>query len=249
MSFEEMAKSLNVSKRSFPRVLQEQGINTRLKNRYTIEHEDYFEQIDTEFKAYILGFIFADGFVGTHNDFCMALSHNCDDNLRILERLRNEIGITLDIKHYVSKDGVGSYTLKFSNRKIVDALNKLGVFTCKSLIDKHVPVLPNELYCHFIRGYFDGNGTIYSYYDNYDNRRRIVFSIMGTPIFINEIKEILVKQCNIKRVSSKKVRNIEGLYSFEYKGIKSITQIKNYLYNEATIYINYKHDRFYKQPL
>ena len=68
-NFKTIAKKLNVSQRSVPRVLQEYGVNTRLKNRYVIKNENYFENIDTEFKAYALGFIYADGFVGVHNDF------------------------------------------------------------------------------------------------------------------------------------------------------------------------------------
>lgn len=52
--FSELAKALNVSKRSVSRVLTERNINTKRKNRYTL-NENYFGNIDSEEKAYILG--------------------------------------------------------------------------------------------------------------------------------------------------------------------------------------------------
>ena len=81
LSFKEIAVKINVSERAVSRVLREANINTRLKNKYVINNENYFDCIDTEFKAYILGFICADGYVGVHDDFCIALSDNCIDNL------------------------------------------------------------------------------------------------------------------------------------------------------------------------
>lgn len=52
--FSELANALNVSKRSVSRVLTERNINTKRKNRYTL-NENYFGNIDSEEKAYILG--------------------------------------------------------------------------------------------------------------------------------------------------------------------------------------------------
>ena len=52
----DIGKELNISDRAVRRVLKEENINTRLKNRYVLD-ESYFDKIDTEEKAYILGFI------------------------------------------------------------------------------------------------------------------------------------------------------------------------------------------------
>lgn len=250
MQFKEIAEYLGVSVRSVSRVLVENGINTKLKRRYTIQNENYFEYIDTEFKAYILGFIYADGFVGTHNDFCISLADKCEDNLKILNTFKQELGIDIDITHGYSNDGFGHYTFKFSNKKIVNDLNMCGVYTCKSLTMEDIPHNINpELMNHFIRGYFDGDGTILTYFDNYDKRQRYILEILGTDKYLEKIQHILCEECDIKRTKLKGNR-VKGLFSIQQKGIKNLLKIRDYLYNNATYYLTYKHDRFYNiQPL
>lgn len=77
---------------------------------------------------------------------------------------QNELKIDDLIYHSIDKDGNGKYTFKFSNEKIVRDLNKNGVYTCKSLTLEHVPNIRKNLMNHFIRGYFDGDGSICSWW-------------------------------------------------------------------------------------
>lgn len=236
---------INVSNRAVSRVLQESGINTRLKNRYVIKNENYFENIDSEFKAYILGFIFADGFVGEHNDFCMSLSDKDKDNLKILKIFQYELKVDNLIYHSIDNDGNGKYTFKFSNKKIVNDLNKNGVFTCKSLTLENIPNIKSNLMNHFIRGYFDGDGTICTWYDKYDDRQRYCMEILGTPIFLSQIQKILCSECHIKETKLHNVNHVKGLTRISHRGIKNLIKIREYLYKNSTVFLTYKHDRFY----
>lgn len=61
--FKGLSNLLNVSERSVSRVLKEANINTKRINRYRL-NESFFNKIDTEQKAYILGLLFADGYIG-----------------------------------------------------------------------------------------------------------------------------------------------------------------------------------------
>lgn len=242
----EISKVLDISKRAVARVLQECGINSKLKNRYIIYNENYFENINTEIKAYLLGFIYADGFVGVHNDFCISLSDKVDDNLKILKLLQDELEIDCDlIYHSVDKNGNGKYTLKFSNKKIVNDLNTHGVFTCKSLNMQDIPNINNDLFNHFIRGYFDGDGSICTYYDSYDKRQRYCMEILGTPEFLKSMQKIICTECNVKETKLHNVNHVSGLTRISHRGVKSLIKIREYLYNNSTIYLTYKHDRFY----
>lgn len=246
-TFLQMSNELNVSERAFSRVLKEADVNTHLKNRYTIEHEDYFQQIDTEFKAYILGFIYADGFVGDNNDFAIALSDQCEDNFKLLNRLKDELGITVDVKHTKQKCNnkiYGQVSLRFVSKQIINDLNSLGVHPRKSLTLEHLPIIPHNLYNHFIRGYFDGDGSICSYYDSYDKRQRNCLEILGTELFLLEMQTIFVRECNVKQTKLHKTHSY-GITRIQYKGNSSIIKIREYLYKNATVYINYKHDRMY----
>ena len=79
LPFKEMANMCNVSERAFSRVLVENGINTKLKTRYIVNNEKYFENIDTENKAYFLGLLFADGYVGNENQIIITLKNSLKD--------------------------------------------------------------------------------------------------------------------------------------------------------------------------
>ncbi len=226
------------------RVLQESNINTRLKNRYIILNENYFSYIDTEFKAYILGFIYADGFVGIHDDFCISL---CDtnDNYKILKRFKEELQTDCEIKHSHNNYNKGIYIFKFSNKTIVNNLNKCGVHTCKSLDMKDIPHnIDNNLINHFIRGYFDGDGSIFSYLDTYDNRQRYCMEIIGTEEFLSIINKIISEKCSIKQTRLHNVNRVPGLTRISYKGVDSLIKIREFLYKNATIYLTYKFERF-----
>ncbi len=114
ISMDNIAKNLNISRRSISRVLQERDINTRLKNRYLL-NENYFDKIDTEAKAYILGFIYADGFVGSEKFNNIVISIN---DLEILEFIAEELKFTGKIRK-TKKGG-------FCNSKCGYSLNILG---------------------------------------------------------------------------------------------------------------------------
>jgi hypothetical protein len=59
-------KLVGVSVRSVARVLAEFGVNTKRRNRYTL-NENYFDKIDTPVKSYLLGLLAADGCVTDKN--------------------------------------------------------------------------------------------------------------------------------------------------------------------------------------
>jgi intein/homing endonuclease len=108
-----------------------------------------------------------------------------------------------------------------------------------------MPKLKEELYGHFIRGYFDGDGSIYNYFDIYDKRQRWGIEILGTPDFLSKIQKILIKNCNVKETKLHNVNHVKNLTRISYKGIKSLMKIRDFLYENATIYLEYKYKKFY----
>ena len=59
----EINKIFKLTKRTINNLFKEFNISSRRKNRYTL-NECFFDIIDNELKAYLLGYLFADGFVG-----------------------------------------------------------------------------------------------------------------------------------------------------------------------------------------
>ena len=131
-------------------------LNSR-KKRYFIRHiynHNYFEQIDSIDKAYFLGFIFADGYI---NKSGLYLNIALKDK-EILYSFANFLDNNGDIISFIDEKYI---RLALYSQKISSDLSKLGAFQQKS--EKLLP--PNnispEYISHFIRGFFDGNGSIY----------------------------------------------------------------------------------------
>lgn len=141
--------------------------NKENSRKYKIDLE-YFKDIDTEEKAYWLGFIFADGTLGAYgknkNEYTFKLDLSLKD-LHHLEKFNKSTSSNHPIKKYVNKSS-------YSNSGFVEycrVVVRSEIF-CKNLIDKGCvpnkttilkpPNLRKDLIRHFIRGYVDGDGSI-----------------------------------------------------------------------------------------
>jgi hypothetical protein len=133
------------------------GEHTRV---YDINHE-FFSKIDTEEKAYWLGFIYADGNVPQGvGSFSITLK---DSDRMHLEKLKAALEYTGPIKTIerstIDKDFKYSKLEVFSNALATDLFSK-GVVPAKSMIVAPPAGIPKALERHFIRGMWDGDGTI-----------------------------------------------------------------------------------------
>lgn len=132
---------------------------------------NYFDNIDTPLKAYFLGFIFADGWVVYNEEkrnyeFGMELQ---EQDKYILEKLNDEIGgqniIKMKPPHisYINGEAIHSgqmETLRIYSKQLVQGLMKNGIETNKTLKDTY-PVVQDELFFDYLRGYIDGDGCYY----------------------------------------------------------------------------------------
>lgn len=209
-------------------------------------NEHYFDNIDTPNKAYILGLIYADGC--NFPPKCTAFISLQESDRELLEKIRNEMDIEkeLEIIDYSNRHDNGySYTnmctLKMYSSHICKTLENLGVVRNKSLILKF-PDIPEELYSHFVRGYYDGDGSVHRYIKN-ENNKRITLTITSTENFCNKIKEIIERKlgiyCGIYDASCHngitKVVSLSGT---------SAVKFMDWMYQNADIYLQRKYDRY-----
>ena len=244
----DIGKELNISDRAVRRVLKEENINTRLKNRYVLD-ESYFDKIDTEEKAYILGFIYADGFVGDEHFNNIVISIN---DLELLEFIAKELKFSGKIRETRKggfKNSKPGYSLNFSSVKISSRLRELGLYPNKSLTIERLPKIRDDLVRHFIRGYFDGEGSIIlshnsSYYKNADKVIKYVyptycFMILGTQGFLENI--IKVTNFNYAKIYPTKCEKIKCI---RITAKKEFDNIFNYLYKNSTIRLERKYNKW-----
>jgi DNA-binding transcriptional regulator WhiA len=162
-SIKELAKKYKISITSFRKHVKEIGI-IRSRHAHLI-NEDFFKKITKE-SAYILGFIFADGSINTslhHNQLNIELNKK---DIEVLEFIRSNIQSSIKIykykrKHKKTKKYYFSVKVCFSSKEIVKDLIKLGCCPNKTHKEIKVPCIPKEFYKDFIRGVFDGDGSVY----------------------------------------------------------------------------------------
>jgi hypothetical protein len=199
-------------------------------------NEKYFENIDTPNKAYVLGFIYADGGVYKNN---LSIGLN-EKDYEILRFIKNELEYGGSIK---TRNNVCILTI--TSKKIVNDLKSLGVIENKTYLSKTLPNFDNRLFPHFLRGFFDGDGSIYS--NTYKNRREeFTISFSSNSFILSEIKEKLNKY----NITSCKIRyrRKESIYSgqLEIRGSENIKKMYDLLFYNEYFCLQRKYDRFKK---
>lgn len=232
-------------------------------------NETFFEKIDTQEKAYVLGFMYADGcnqiLSEKQTDRAISICQ-LEQDVDILEKINKAMDSSYVLHKYVqdTNDKV-KYRLYIRSYKLSEDLIHLGCIPRKSLTlqfpDKQL--IPKELMHHFIRGYFDGDGCIWEgkpkiaiYKDkNGVPKERFVhnmkFTFTGCFSFIDPLQDYLVEtlgfkktKLNYSKAKNKDNNTSENVCTMEYSGKKQIEKFFNYLYKDATIYGNRKHQKF-----
>jgi len=103
--------------------------------------------------------------------------------------------------------------------------------------------LDESLYNHFIRGVFDGDGSIsFLIRDNSPE-----FNITGTEELLAYIQNILMKECNLNKTKLTKKKNSKtNIVALRYSGTVNLIKIRRWLYKDATIYLERKYNKFMK---
>ncbi|WP_327078399.1 LAGLIDADG family homing endonuclease [Bacillus sinesaloumensis] len=147
----------------------------------------------------------------------------------ILEKIKVELGSNYPLQRN-KKTGV--YLLNL-NSKILkeDLINIHGITQNKSLtVD--FPFVPDEYLNHFVRGYFDGDGNIYT-------RGYLVSFVGGSLSFMKDLQEIFDAKGFEPRVITK-----GSFYRLYISGRKTIREFFDWIYKEADIYSERKYDNF-----
>lgn len=248
-----ISKLLNCNEKTIYAWLEKHGVNTSETGsqgaRKHFYNEDYFKKIDTERKAYFLGFILADGciYLGANkNSYRFQMNLQIKDRY-ILEELQKDIGSDYKIQDKQfgnNKDGNPKFAslLKINSSKLCEDLINLGVIPRKSMKQEmKEDLIPNNLVKHFIRGYFDGNGSC----SLCQNNNNIALNFLASEKLCNQIDKILIKN-NINKNVLFKHNLSNDLYGLRINNTENKISLYYYLYKNATIYLKRKKEKFDK---
>lgn len=182
-----IAKRFNTYGTSIRKIINDAGVMRDYDYyRYDVD-QTYFEKIDTREKAYFLGFLMSDGNV-QDSGFRIALKA---DDREILEKFAAELKYDGDLKyvkprHKLKKSGeMGmsspQYKLSINKSKMAQDLIRLGCMKNKTwkLRFPTNDQVPLEFIPDFLRGYFDGDGSI--------SRKYSQVNVIGNKFFITEL--------------------------------------------------------------
>lgn len=212
-----------------------------MKRNKNIKH-DYFKTWSHKM-AYILGFIMADGWIyldqrnGRRYGRLGITIHKHDRDLLI--EIAKELGLDESRVHDSKRENTS--TLQVYSTIIYDDLVNLGVTQSKSLTLQW-PTIPKEFLKDFIRGYFDGDGSITEAKES-KNSVKVVIQFLGTEPFLRGIVQTFEEVLGIKD-TGKKIENTQtNIKAVRYRTRQART-ILEWLYSDAEIFLKRKFNRF-----
>lgn len=244
LNIEEICKKYNVSHSTFPKYLKDYlgiKVQKRVKSNF---NDKVFDSIDTEDKAYWLGFIYADGTISSNplyenkkKSYTFELSLKKED-VKHLEKLKSLFETTRPI--LVSENRC---RLLVNSKHLWETLNNYGCTPRKSLTlqfpDESI-FKDKSLIKHFIRGYFDGDGCI-----SYSNSEHTTLNmqLLGTKNFLQTTLNYLPEEFRDLNLRHNHNNNDEETYLINTSNRKAYRFFK-YLYEESKIHLDRKYLRF-----
>ena len=242
LSYKEIAKIFNVNEKTIKINAKKYGLTSKIGSQGARKHkfnERYFENIDSEEKAYWLGFIAADGCVYKNKQSYRLQINLKGSDIDHLKKFQKAICSDYKItEKKVGKAQSNTCQLKINSTKMCNDLIKNNIIERKSIIFEP-PILNKNLMSHFIRGYFDGDGWITSYKRKDSNSYRNEVGIIGGKKALNYFIDFLPKGFSkYEKYKDDKIIQISG------SSIKTISETYNYLYENATIFLDRKKNVF-----
>jgi hypothetical protein len=237
----DLIKEFGVSEREYKKIILKHGGVLRSKVQKYNFNENYFENIDTEDKAYFLGFITADGSVNDDYAKFVKIKLKTDD-----------FGILEDYISYTEYEGPvyyhknGKYCeVSLSGKKVVSDLGKLGILPNKTRTVEF-PKIPENLVRHYMRGVFDGDGCISIHKKREGSRdttdRGQVNLCSASKNFIEEYVDRLHVCCGITK---NKIRDPKGTYYvIDWGSFGDIEKFYHFFYSNASVYLKRKKETF-----
>jgi intein-encoded DNA endonuclease-like protein len=235
LSARKIGKIMGYNVKSIIRILRKNGFE--IKDYIHEVDLNFFDAIDTEEKAYILGYWLADGNNQQNNKGIRI--QICDKE--ILEKFKIALKYTGEIKYVKPRTErhQPQYLLLLSRKELSIALTKVGCPPNKTLtLDFPTEeMVPKHLHRHLVRGFFDGDGCIYEHKET--NKWKI--QILGTREFL----------CGVEGAAG-----IEGYWSKRFPERENnnhtwvihkrddVEKFLDWIYQDATIFLERKCNKY-----
>lgn len=213
--------------------LERQGIKQRNKserNRLYKLNPHIFDSLDNEQSAYWHGFIYADGCLQRNKSLAIALSVKDKehiDKFKMFAESESPIKINID-----QSGGWVSAKIELTDKHLGKQLTRTGIVTGRLYPEKIFSAIPDNMFCHWFRGFFDGDGSA---------RKSQTTVLCGDYKLLEILRGKLHDYCGTNPNLSISKHRTANLYYIYYSKTQSISMY-NFMYKDATVWLERKRD-------
>lgn len=257
LSCTKISKLYNTSAMTITRILKKLIPNT-YKEKVTLKRKHkfnkyYFESINNNNKAYVLGLLYADGFNNVERGQIKLALQERDKH--ILEDINKELESNIELRYRITNNinAQNCYELLICSRDMSNDLKELGCTQNKSLTLKlpKPEQVPLKFIPSFIRGYFDGDGSFWYNNVKYIKKNKEVslylssqVSFVGSIFFANEFKILLKNILDINLVICQRKHGHKNIVEFSVGGNKQVLGFMNWIYKDSILHLNRKYNKY-----
>lgn len=239
-SYKDASKAINRDITIIKRIMEENNIvyDYRPYNK-NLKH-DFFSVIDSEEKAWLLGFLFTDGSVRkVGNSYQIRLSIQLLDE-EIIDKIKKWLEIDTKTK-YDKREKKECCGIEIASQKMFEDLANYGIVPNKThVINKlYLEKIPEQFQRAYIRGLFDGDGGI-SFTGNINE-----VSCDFTSYFYETVEEFqLFIDKQIGKEKHNKIAKMTNKSRCAWRGRQQVIKILSWLYDDSSVYLKRKYDKY-----
>jgi len=241
-----LGKKYSIDKRRVQKWANEKGLlrDKSSSHRFTNFNQNIFDVIDSADKAYWLGFFYADAYnCDITNTFSVTLK---DEDYNHLVKLSNFVDLPSNkVKRYLSELGDKKYPtccIRLYSKHLCEKMTNLGVPRAKSFIITYPQWLDPKLNVAFIRGMFDGDGSL-----AHRSNNEWKWSLVTTKECGEVIQRIILKELDLIINLNCISKTGNNTYELESNGNERVLKLATWLYKDSSI--NTRLDRKYERML
>lgn len=243
-SVRDLADKYGFTRQNVSQYLKRNGIKIEQRiftqSPYTLD-EHWLDELDCQEKYYFCGMFFADGTNSVdRNQIRMKLHIKDIDRLKLFQKWfhSNRPLLPLD------KDGeIRTYgnckEMVLTSKHLCDRLTELGAPDNKSTILQFPGFVPDDMMNHFIRGYFDGDGSITLFAKTKNGEVRANVTFVSSHDFIKGLNQYLEDHLSIRP----NVYHRENFSLLKIEKAQELKKFLDWLYQNANCFMARKHDR------
>lgn len=241
----------NIGKTKLFRILRDHDEPKRPKKRKFFFNENFFNTIDSQEKAQILGLIYSDGCLNKNSNCSIFLHYKDKEYLEKIKNIINYKGeLTLRDGRFSKKPNGkmgwsdAQYGLSLHSVKMYKDLINIGLCNRKSWANLGIPNILDKFKKSFILGILEGDGSInISKPWNGDGRKRVIGKIRinftGNYNMMLDISKFIEQELQIVTKIERK-NSSEFCYSINYSRVNDVLKLIKWLYNDASFYMERK---------